>query len=454
MTYTKKIPVVVDKLLREGGEFCLVLFEEKSGKAVHYNLPNSALDPMFKLYYDAIEALPDKMKIKFQDIVEEISPYLKKKYLIKPRYAGFVEWFLEHKNGPFFTVYALLNKELRQTQLTFELNQAEFERLTDPELIDRDLGEYCQWRMERLTEDLTTIDKNAIEKLFTKHHQNTSIGPDDYRQEQLRLELESWRRKFIAEKKAIRGSKTSWSFSDDDEEEDRDIAFIVKSLDYLKEDLEKRLAASLRKEELLHAELKDISSAIDDSPSLFSPTAKLRRTLTTNRPVELAQFEDKTFGSGMEDLAMYWDIIHYESYLKDIIASIKIVEHSVDKENKTSSSSIKDQRSPQILSIPPSSRQALYEDLLEYVESDENGEFPELYDLIFKQIAPSKPIVVTCEVGEFGTTFRETGAAPKGLASLLSEQLSKLFVRNTGKTIAPFVPGFLVKTLRHTRKSK
>ena len=107
-----------------------------------------------------------------------------------------------------------------------------------------------------------------------------------------------------------------------------------------------------------------------------------------------------------------------------------------------------------VLPIPPASRQALYNDLKEYVECDAKGNYPELKALIFDNTYPSKPIVVTCEVQEFGAIFYETGAVPRGWAEALSQVLPKLFVRNNGKGIVKFSSQFLVKTLRPGKKTQ
>jgi hypothetical protein len=98
-----------------------------------------------------------------------------------------------------------------------------------------------------------------------------------------------------------------------------------------------------------------------------------------------------------------------------------------------------------ILSITPLCKEALYEDLKKYTEQDQ---YHDLHELIFKKIAPLSKIVVTCTVEDFGATFYETGAIPKGGAENLSQQLPQLFLRSDDRQITDFNPSYLVKKLR------
>ncbi|UFH54709.1 hypothetical protein [Spirosoma sp. KNUC1025] len=244
------------------------------------------------------------------------------------------------------------------------------------------------------------------------------------------------------------------------------IAFCVRLFDNLKAELEIALSTAIRKVDVVQNRLTKITDQINDAGwtinGVSAPIAReikeLRYAFEANQPIDFNFFGESYKLRKACRLASIWDIIQYETFLKDQLVILNVRVQNTDESK--SELVVADQRKipihllevtkTQILFINPGTQKALYGDLLEYVDCNEKGEAPELSALIFEQKAPSRPIVVTCSVEAFGATFYETRAVPENGAPILSQQLSKLFVRNVGKQIVPFKPSFLVKKLRES----
>lgn len=150
---------------------------------------------------------------------------------------------------------------------------------------------------------------------------------DDDRRELHRVWMECHRQEYASEKREI--DKFGWRWSEADKKK---VAYSVKPLETLKSDLESRLSTATCKQELLQAELTDITAAIDAvsgqingvSSTLTDEVNELRKSLETNRPYDYAFVNEHFPGNKAACLAEVWDIMHYEMYLKDKLAGLNI----------------------------------------------------------------------------------------------------------------------------------
>lgn len=97
------------------------------------------------------------------------------------------------------------------------------------------------------------------------------------------------------------------------------------------------------------------------------------------------------------------------------------------------------------LYINPSSKEALFSGLCNYIDE---AEHETLKDLIYGKKVPTNKIVVTGLVKELGLTFFQSGSVINRKAKLLSKQISKFFIIKDEEKLVEFNQDYLVKQLR------
>ena len=109
------------------------------------------------------------------------------------------------------------------------------------------------------------------------------------------------------------------------------VSFYVKSLDDLKSDLEQRLSNVIRKRDLLQKELDSTTNSIDvvcrpvndfHRPDFAPEIKELRSRLELDKPYDFTFKNERFPQMKATRLAMVWDIIQYEKYLKDEIYNL------------------------------------------------------------------------------------------------------------------------------------
>ncbi|WP_020597124.1 hypothetical protein [Spirosoma panaciterrae] len=206
-----------------------------------------------------------------------------------------------------------------------------------------------------------------------------SLDPetDDDLRELHRVWMDFHRKKYALEKREV--NKFGWRWS---EAEKVKIAYHIQSLETLLSDLEIRLSTTTRRNDLLQKELTNVTAAIDAVSrkvnGAFSTLAdeikELRDTLETNREYDFVFVNEHFPGTKTARLAEVWDIVHYEKYLKDRLASWQInPESSVLPVNDKRSNPKRNEDTER------KARQAvtLYEDQIESILQRERGkQFP------------------------------------------------------------------------------
>lgn len=181
---------------------------------------------------------------------------------------------------------------------------------------------------------------------------------DEDRGELHRVWMDHHRKEMIEEKEAI--NKFGWQWSETDK---KGIAFYVQSVDALTSDLELRLSTALRKKDLLYTELAsttaDIDMAIRTVNGYSLPLAdivnELRYDLETNRSYDFAFTNDLFPSIKAVQVAQVWDIVHYESDLKDRLEKLQNQSSPIQSEIPpitTSAATHYNEATPPTISVP------------------------------------------------------------------------------------------------------
>lgn len=110
-------------------------------------------------------------------------------------------------------------------------------------------------------------------------------------------------------------------------------AFVVKTLDSLEVDFQARFNKAIlpeRQKSLLEGELAAITKEIDEaqktsffiSSNSSNAANELRQSLARYQPINLVLTDQPWISSILWELAMFWDIVHYEDFLKTSIAKL------------------------------------------------------------------------------------------------------------------------------------